>query len=144
MSTEPGQLQPCSEAPKRASNGLRIASLTDILFQKLLTASDRRAERDGMDLLVLFGARISVSKALDAFAAAAGPEDMRRLAWSFRHPEKMSWPSDFKWARVARQVEEHEPGGLNPSHRRIKGPERIESLTPVPGYDPSSGRPRMS
>ncbi len=133
---------PCLEVPKRASNGLRIASLTDILFQKLLAASDRRAERDGVDLLVLFGARISVSKALDAFAAAAGPEDMERLAWSFRHPEKMSWPSSSRWARFARQLEEHEPGGLNPSHRRIEGPEWIEPLTPAPGYDPRSGRLR--
>ena len=115
-----------------------LVAVTDILFQKLLAAADRWAERDGVDLLVLFSAGVSVSKALDAFAAAAGPEDMGRLAWSFRHPEKMSWPSSSRWARFARQVEEHEPGGLNPSHWRIEGPERIEPLTPAS----SAGRPR--
>ena len=122
---------PCLETPKRASNGLRIASLTDILFQKLLAAMDRRAERDGVDLLVLLDADASVSVALDAVSAASGPEGMEMLAWSVRHSEKMRWPGSNRWQGVARRIDQHEPCLPVPASKRVEGPALIEALTPV-------------
>lgn len=119
---------PCLEAPKRASNRLRIASLTDILFHKLLAAVDRRAERDGVDLLVLIDDHRSVAMALDAAFAGAGPEAMRMLAWSARHPERMRWPASARWNDLAETIERHRPGDVAPVSRRVEGPESIGAL----------------
>ena len=119
---------PCLEAPKRASNGLRVASLTDILFHKLLAAVDRRAERDGVDLLVLIDSRRSVALALDAALVAAGPAAMGMLAWCARHPERMRWPASARWEELADAIDRHQPSQFAPVSKRVEGPELIEAL----------------
>ena len=126
---------PCLDAPRRASNGLRIASLTDILFQKLLAAVDRRAERDGVDLLVLLDAGASLSTALGAVFAASGPDAMAMLLWSVRHPEKMRWPDSSRWQALEDRIDRSEPRAMMPVSSRVEGPAQIEALptaTPSP------------
>lgn len=126
---------PCLVAPKRASNGLRIASLTDILFHKLLAAVDRRAERDGVDVLALLASPAAVATALDAAFDAAGSEAMAMLAWCMRHPERMRWPASDRWDGFAEAIDRHRPSPLVPVSKRVEGPALIQALDDRDRFD---------
>lgn len=126
----------CLATPETAANGLRVASLTDILRQKLVAMCHRDESRDGEDVLALLrDGRADVEQAVaalhdDVYAMGVGEAEAYALGDRLRDLPASPW---HKHVGLAALAEPLMATGL-PSPARyaehIQGPHVVPPLTP--------------
>lgn len=84
----------CLELPSIADNGLRIASLTDLLAQKLMAMTERDAQRDAFDVTALIRdgraeLELAISAACDETGYGLGEDCADRLGLKLLDTEVM-------------------------------------------------------
>ncbi len=117
----------CLELPSIADNGLRIASLTDLLAQKLMAMAERDAQRDALDVTALIRdgraeLEFAISAACDETGYGLGEDCADRLGLKLLDTEVMPWQEspELKLLREALTSVRVEP--IRQASANIQGP----------------------
>lgn len=130
----------CLELPQRAPNGLRIASVTDILKQKLVAMCDREQPRDGEDVAaILTSGLANVEQAVAGLRdqtgmLGIGDSEARLLAQrlaDLRHSPWRGFPALEALAPVLLAKDRARP---ILAHERVEGPSTVPDLNPAAQY----------
>lgn len=129
----------CLDAPTFASTGLRIASLTDILKQKLVAMSVRMEKRDGQDVAaILKDGRANVELAIrglrNTTGTGIGPDETETLARLLGDLSATPWKEFPILKEVAPRLLSAQDVPLEPFCDEIQGPKdlrRIHGHTPT-------------
>lgn len=127
--------RPCIEVPILASNGLRLASLTDLMYLKCIAMAGRTQERDAKDAAALMAhPQCNVEKALTALTAPApvglDPDELTALREKLKQPQRAGWPASPSLAALGRRLAHFSPQPLQPAAMRIEGGEKTARLSP--------------
>ena len=124
----------CLDTPETAANGLRIASLTDLLRQKLIAMCHRNEPRDGWDVAALLeDGRASVEHAVaglhdDVHALGVGEEEAHALGERLADLPASPW---HEYPAITGTVEALMATGLappTPHAEEIQGGPRVPQL----------------
>ena len=143
--------RPCIETPVLASNGLRLASLTDLMYQKCIAMASRTQQRDAQDVTALMAhPQCNVDQALSALTAPApvglDPDELLVLQNKLKQPQRAGWPACPPLATLGRRIAHLSPQPLRTAAMRIEGGEKIAQLSPgeqepADAHQPSASQP---
>ena len=136
----------CLDTPTRAPNGLLIASLTDILKQKLAAMSAREEERDGEDVAAILthgqaNVRLAVAALRDETGIGLGVGETERLGRRLADLPHSPWRGFPVLATLVPELLAERTVPLTLASDRIEGPDRAPPRDPEPSpAGRSSGR----
>ena len=134
----------CLNLPTCAPNGLRIASLTDILKQKLVAMAVREEVRDGVDVAAILkhgeaDLRLAAAGVRDETGTGIGPDETEHLGRRLAELSRSPWRDLPELATLAPELLSDRPATLRLACDRIEGPDRLPNRS-----GPSSeSRPRQ-
>ena len=120
----------CLDLPTCAPNGLRIASLTDILKQKLVAMTAREVARDGEDVAAILkhgkaNVRLAVAALRDESGIGIGPDESERLGQRLEDLAHSPWYDFPELSTLAAELLSEHTVALRVACDRIEGPERL-------------------
>ena len=128
----------CIALPSVADNGLRIASLTDLLAQKLIAMCRRQEQRDGMDVAAMIqDGRADIDLALDALcdeSYGVGKDDAENLLAALADVDMTPWRNIGGLDQLLSTLRSHTPQPLQRASHEIQGPPRLLSPNPRPQF----------
>ena len=126
----------CLDLPTRAPNGLRIASLTDILKQKLVAMAVREVARDGEDVAAILkcgkaNIRLAVAALRDESGIGIGPDESERLGQRLEDLSHSPWYAFPELATLASELLSEHTVALRVTCNRIEGPDELPNRVVV-------------
>jgi len=130
----------CLALPTRAENGLRIASVTDILKQKLVAMAFREEVRDGEDVVAILtrgraNVRLAVAALRDESGIGVGEDDAERLGKRLQDLPHSPWRGLPALAALVPELLSEHPVALKLASERIEGPEILNRLQDALGHE---------
>lgn len=127
----------CLEAPTSASNGLRIASLTDILKQKLAAMAVREVKRDGEDVAAILehgkaNVRLAIAALRDETGIGLGADESERLALLISDLSHTVWQNFPTLSTLVPQLLSKSAVPLTLACDRIEGPSLLQVAREAP------------
>ena len=122
----------CLDTPTCAPNGLRIASLTDILKQKLVAMCGREEQRDGMDVAAILthgqaNVRLAVAALRDETGIGLGGDEAERLGQRLADLRHSPWRDFPELATLAPELLHRHTAPLTLACDRIEGPDTLNT-----------------
>ncbi len=125
--------RPCLETPWRAANGLRIASLTDLLYLKTIALAARFETRDGEDVIAILEHGCNVGLAIAAFIgpppSGLAREERKTLTEKLADPKRAGWPDSRDLVLFGKRIANTAVSRWKPAYPRIEGPETLARRT---------------
>ncbi|MCY4200244.1 MAG: nucleotidyl transferase AbiEii/AbiGii toxin family protein [Gammaproteobacteria bacterium] len=119
----------CIALPSVADNGLRIASLTDLLAQKMIAMCHRREQRDGIDVAAIIqDGRADIDLALDALCDeyyGVGEDEVENLLTTLADIDISPWRNIAGLDGLLSALQLHTPRLLKRVSYDIQGPVRL-------------------
>ena len=120
----------CLDLPACAPNGLRIASLTDILKQKMVAMAVREEERDGEDVAAILkhgkvDVRLAVAALRDETGTGIGADESERLGRRLEDLPHSPWRDFPELATLVPELLSERTASLRLAFDRIEGPDRL-------------------
>lgn len=118
--------RPRLEPPIRLGNGLRMASLTDILYHKLTAMARRSETRDGIDVAALMEAGANADKAVWAarqqdWSRHLDVEALERIITKLQEPQVHGWPESEHFNELADRLRAESTVNHTVDATRIEG-----------------------
>ena len=126
--------RPCIETPALASNGLRLASLTDLMYLKCIAMASRSQERDAQDAAALIAhPQCNVDQALSALTApppvGLAPDELAALKDKLNQPRQAGWKTCPPIEALGQRLTNFSAQPLEPAAIQIEGGQEITQLS---------------
>lgn len=134
--------RPCIEAPAMAGNGLRLASLTDLLYLKMIALAARTEDRDAQDALALMqhtdcNVDSAIAALIEPPPVGLDADDLTQLLEKLKAPDRAGWINRSELAELGQLLATPKLCAFVPTHSCIEGGEDVPRLLLAGEDEPS-------